>query len=72
MDHPKVTEIRQHGHLKEHLNTKYGRDWKGKEVSVGDEIVIDPELDEILFKDDLPEYLAAKYGFEFTTAERGE
>ncbi len=50
-------------------STHWGTDWQGNEVLTGDNIVHDPQLDEVIVQQDLVEYLKEKYGFEFKKAE---
>lgn len=47
----------------------WGNDWKGNEILTGDQIVHDPQQDEVILQSDLADYLKEKYGFEFKKAD---
>lgn len=46
-----------------------GTDWQGSEVLAGDEVLHDPQLNEVIMKEDLVDYLKDKYGFREIIAE---
>ncbi|RWR06710.1 hypothetical protein QNH23_06260 [Siminovitchia fortis] len=55
--------------MPEKQSKHWGSDWRGNEVLEGDQIVHDPQLDEVFLMGDLFKYLKEKYGFEFMKAE---
>lgn len=69
MDHPQVVWINRTGYPQDMQEKHCGTDWRGSEVLAGDEVIHDPQLDEIILKEDLVDYLKEKYGFVETVAE---
>lgn len=69
IEHPVVTYINRTGYPQDMQETHWGSDWQGNEILHGDEIIHDPQLDEIIMKEDLLDYLIKKYGFKEIVAE---
>lgn len=69
LEHPIITAVNQTGYpdLREQQEHA-GMDYFGNEILVGDDIFEDPNNGEVVLKENLEEYLAEVYGFEFKEA----
>lgn len=69
IEHPVVTYINRTGYPQDMQETHWGSDYNGNEIMHGDNIVFDPNTDEVILEEDLQEYLVNRLGFQFKVAE---
>lgn len=70
IEHPLITKVEQTGYPNMVKQPEHnGIDYFGDEILQGDEVVFDPENDEVILKCNLEKYLEKMFGFDFTLAQ---
>jgi predicted Ser/Thr protein kinase len=69
VEHPEITRTLNTGYPHKEEHEYAGVDFLDTEIFVGDNIVEDPNTGETVLKENLEQYLADHYGFQFKTAK---